>query len=81
MGRTHGTLAAGPDLVLAPDPYGQEKDGTGNVVYQHSGSYLVFRKLEQYVRAFKEREQQFAQTLGLPESGCQTGWGTRHGTL
>jgi deferrochelatase/peroxidase EfeB len=56
---------AGPDLVLAPDPYGQEKDGTGNVVYQHSGSYLVFRKLEQYVRAFKEHEQQFAQALGL----------------
>ena len=62
---------AGPDLVLAPDPYGQEKDGTGNVVYQHSGSYLVFRKLEQYVRAFKEREQQLAQALGLPEADAK----------
>jgi Dyp-type peroxidase family len=63
--------AAGPDLVLAPDPYGQEKNGTGNVVYQHSGSYLVFRKLEQYVRAFKEREQQLAQALGLPEADAK----------
>ena len=62
---------AGPDLVLAPDPYGQEKDGTGNVVYQHSGSYLVFRKLEQYVRAFKERERQLAQALGLPEADAK----------
>jgi Dyp-type peroxidase family len=59
---------AGPDLVLVPDPYGQEKDGAGNVVYQHSGSYLVFRKLEQYVRAFKEHEWQLAQALGLPEA-------------
>ena len=31
----------------------------------NSGSYLVFRKLEQHVRAFKEYEQQFAQVLGL----------------
>jgi Dyp-type peroxidase family len=56
---------AGPGLVLAPDPYGEEKDSTGKVVYQHSGSYMVFRKLEQHVRAFKEYERQFAQALGL----------------
>jgi Dyp-type peroxidase family len=62
---------AGPDLVLAPDPYGQVKDGANDVVYQHSGSYLVFRKLEQYVRAFKEREQQLAQALGLPEADAK----------
>jgi Dyp-type peroxidase family len=48
---------AGPDLVLVQDPYG--RSGCD------SGSYLVFRKLEQYVRAFKEYEQHFAQVLGL----------------
>ena len=48
---------AGPDLVLVQDPYG--RNGCD------SGSYLVFRKLEQHVRAFKEYEQQFAQALGL----------------
>jgi Dyp-type peroxidase family len=57
--------AAGPDLALAPDPYGEEVDHTGRVVYRHSGSYLVFRKLEQHVRAFKEYERQFAQALSL----------------
>ena len=48
---------SGPDLVLVQDPYG--RNGSD------SGSYLVFRKLEQDVRAFKEYEQQFATTLGL----------------
>jgi Dyp-type peroxidase family len=48
---------AGPDLVLVQDPYG--RNGCD------SGSYLVFRKLEQHVRAFKEYEQQFAQALDL----------------
>jgi Dyp-type peroxidase family len=48
---------AGPDLVLVQDPYGRKGCD--------SGSYLVFRKLEQHVRAFKEYEQQFAQALSL----------------
>ena len=48
---------AGPDVVLVQDPYGRQGCD--------SGSYLVFRKLEQHVRAFKEYEQQFAQALGL----------------
>jgi Dyp-type peroxidase family len=48
---------AGPDIVLVQDPYG--RSGCD------SGSYLVFRKLEQNVRAFKEYEQQFARALGL----------------
>lgn len=49
--------SAGPHLVLAQDPYG--KDG------YYSGSYLVFRKLEQNVRRFKAREHELAQTLSL----------------
>ena len=57
--------SAGPNLVLAPDPYGEEQDSSGGVVKHHSGSYLVFRKLEQNVRAFKEQEQKLAQALGL----------------
>jgi Dyp-type peroxidase family len=55
----------GPDLVLVPDPYGEERDDTDKVVYHHSGSYLVFRKLEQNVRAFKDGENRLAQALGL----------------
>jgi Dyp-type peroxidase family len=49
---------AGPDLVLVPDPYGRDE--------YDSGSYLVFRKLEQHVRAYKEHEQKLAKVLGLP---------------
>lgn len=56
---------AGPDLVLVPDPYGKEKDPASNVVHHHSGSYLVFRKLEQNVREYKERERDLAKALGL----------------
>jgi Dyp-type peroxidase family len=56
---------AGPDLVLVPDPHGEEKDSTGKVVHHHSGSYLVLRKLEQNVRAFKEHEKELAKALGL----------------
>ena len=47
----------GLDLVLVPDPYGRPECD--------SGSYLVFRKLEQHVRAFKKHELKLAQTLGL----------------
>lgn len=56
---------AGPDLVLVPDPYGEERDNRTGEVVHHSGSYLVFRKLEQNVRAFKEGEKKLAQALGL----------------
>ena len=48
---------AGPNVVLVPDPYGRRE--------YDNGSYLVFRKLEQHVRAFKEHEQKLAQALGL----------------
>jgi Dyp-type peroxidase family len=62
---------AGPDLALVPDPYGKEHDSNGRVVNHHSGSYLVFRKLEQNVRAFKEREQKLAKVLGLSGKDAQ----------
>jgi Dyp-type peroxidase family len=48
---------AGPDLVLVPDPYGREGCD--------SGSYIVFRKLEQNVRAFKRWEHTLARALDL----------------
>jgi Dyp-type peroxidase family len=48
---------AGPDLVLVPDPHGRPQ--------YDSGSYLVFRKLEQNVRGFKTYEKKLAQALGL----------------
>jgi Dyp-type peroxidase family len=47
----------GPDLVLVPDPYGRQE--------YDSGSYLVFRKLEQNVRGFKAYEKKLAQVLEL----------------
>src|SRR6266568_3821280 len=43
-GTNHWNPGVGPDWVLVRDPYGRECD---------SGSYLVFRKLEQHVRDFK----------------------------
>jgi Dyp-type peroxidase family len=55
---------AGLDLVLVPDPYGK-KDINGRIVHYCSGSYLVFRKLEQNVRAYKEREKKLAKALGF----------------
>lgn len=47
---------AGANLVLVKDSNG------GKDAY---GSYLVFRKLEQNVRAFKKTEKQLAKILGL----------------
>jgi Dyp-type peroxidase family len=44
-------------LALVHDPGGQGDSSCG--------SYLVFRKLEQNVRGFKEREQALADALGL----------------
>ncbi|AQZ69789.1 Peroxidase [[Actinomadura] parvosata subsp. kistnae] len=44
--------------VLVPDPFAPDPS-------RHHGSYLVFRKLEQNVRAFKEIERDLADALGL----------------
>jgi Dyp-type peroxidase family len=44
--------------VLVPDPFAPNP-------VRHHGSYLVFRKLEQNVRAFKEIERDLADDLGL----------------
>ena len=46
------------DLVLVADPYATPQADC-------FGSYLVFRKLEQNVRGFHEREAQLARWLGL----------------
>jgi Dyp-type peroxidase family len=62
--------AAGPDLVLVPDPYGRkEVDRHGIVRYHHSGSYMVFRKLEQNVFGFKHYEKRLAEALGFTGEG------------
>jgi Dyp-type peroxidase family len=55
----------GPDIVLVSDPYGEEKDAASNTLHHYSGSYLVFRKLEQNVRKYKESEKELANALGL----------------
>ncbi|MEV1178033.1 Dyp-type peroxidase [Nonomuraea sp. NPDC049784] len=44
--------------VLVPDPFAPDP-------VRHHGSYLVFRKLEQNVRAFKEIERDLADGIGL----------------
>lgn len=44
--------------VLVPDPFAPDP-------VRHFGSYLVFRKLEQNVRAFKEIERDLADRLAL----------------
>lgn len=64
--------SAGPNLVLAPDPYGRKEwTSDGKVRYRDSGSYLVFRKLEQNVRGFKGHAAKLAKTLGLTGSNAQ----------
>ena len=45
------------ELALVKDPFAQEEDCCG--------SYVVFRKLEQNVRGFKQREEEIAEALGL----------------
>ncbi|GAA3790483.1 Dyp-type peroxidase [Sphaerisporangium flaviroseum] len=50
--------------VLAADPLAPRPD-------RHFGSYLVFRKLEQNVRAFRQAEEQLADSLGLKEADRQ----------
>ena len=53
----HWDPSAGPNLVLVRDPLGASD--------QDCGTYFVFRKLEQNVRGFSEREQALADALGL----------------
>jgi Dyp-type peroxidase family len=48
--------SAGPAQVLVSDPFGTPGA---------SGSYFVFRKLEEHVRSFKVHEQELANALGL----------------
>lgn len=48
---------AGPQIALVPDPYARQEGACG--------SYFVFRKLEQRVRAFKAMEQRLARVLQL----------------
>lgn len=45
------------DILLVKDPNGNTEDSYG--------SYLVYRKLEQNVKAFREDQQKLAQTLGI----------------
>jgi Dyp-type peroxidase family len=52
------------DLVLVVDPYAASQEDC-------FGSYLVFRKLEQNVRGFHQREAQLARQLGLKGSAVQ----------
>ncbi len=52
------------ELALVPDPFAKEDDCFG--------SYVVFRKLEQNVRAFKKREKELAKALGLKGEDAET---------
>jgi Dyp-type peroxidase family len=51
-------------LVLIADPYAAPRQDC-------FGSYLVFRKLEQNVRGFREREEHLARRLGLQGSAME----------
>lgn len=55
-GRTLWNPMVGPAQVLIHDPFGGADS---------SGSYFVFRKLEEKVRAFKTQEQVLATAMGL----------------
>jgi Dyp-type peroxidase family len=56
---------AGPNSVLVPDPFGRKDDTNGFVQYLDSGSYLVFRKLEQNVCRFQKHKEELADALTL----------------
>ena len=47
------------NLVLAKDPNGKTEDSYG--------SYLVYRKLEQNVKGFRDDQRKLAQTLGIKD--------------
>lgn len=47
------------DIILVRDPNGKTEDSYG--------SYLVYRKLEQNVKAFREDQRQLAQTLNIKD--------------
>ena len=51
------------ELALVPDPLAEGEDCFG--------SYVVFRKLEQNVQGFKQREQELAQALGLTDDDAE----------
>jgi Dyp-type peroxidase family len=53
----------GPNLVLVPDLH----EGS----QEYSGSYLVFRKLEQNVSKFRDKEEKLAVALGLSGDDVQ----------
>jgi len=55
----HWSDMAKPQLVLIDDPLSGGETGFG--------SFMVFRKLEQNVKAFKEKEHLLAQQLGFTE--------------
>jgi Dyp-type peroxidase family len=54
----HWESGAGPNLVLVRDPL-----GTSDI---DCGTYVVFRKLEQRVKRFKQKERALARRLRLP---------------
>jgi deferrochelatase/peroxidase EfeB len=55
--RTNWDPSAGPNLVLVRDPLGRTN--------ADCGSYLVFRKLEQNVSAFRAARRAYARALGF----------------
>jgi Dyp-type peroxidase family len=55
----------GPNAVLVPDPFGRKDNSNGFVRYLDSGSYVVFRKLEQNVCRFKKYQKKLATELNL----------------
>lgn len=57
QGVNHWDSSAPLELILIKDPFGQDDNSYG--------SYCVYRKLEQNVCGFREREQQLAEKLGL----------------
>jgi len=66
--------AANLDLALVKDPGGTEEDSLG--------SFFVFRKLEQNVKAFKKAESDLAQKIGtsIEYAGAQMVGRYRNGT-
>lgn len=58
-GFDHWDSRASLDILLAKDPNGRTEDSYG--------SYLVYRKLEQNVKAFRQDQEQLAKTLNIQD--------------
>lgn len=63
-------IPVGCFLLGYPDGYGQTEDRPSNAEIRQNGTYMVLRKLEQHVPAFRAYVKETADLLGIDEEFC-----------